>query len=171
MYHRSYLDRNRVFNLPISLQPKAVPDYSATSVDGYYQYTSRTSTWRIYQDMIGYYRNKHTGEIWLEPLILPEMDHRLQDGYFISAEGNGTVSCTETGKGYEDQVIQFKPEKTITVNGIYLKDHSGTPVVSVNGIVQKWTRTGPDRKKRIRVEWSGNADYRGLMVEVKGSGQ
>lgn len=167
MYHRGYLDRNRVFNLPITLQPKAIPNYAATSIDGYYQYTSRTSTWRMYQDMIGYYRNRHTGEIWLEPIILPEMNHQLIDGYFISAEGNGTVSCIEKGIDHEDRVIQFKPEKPVFVNGIYLKDYNGTPVISVNGVPQKWIRTGPDWKKRIRVEWSGNVDQSGLLVEVK----
>jgi hypothetical protein len=166
MYHRSYLDRNRVFNLPISLQAKAVPNFAATSIDGYYQYTSRTSTWRMYQDMIGYYRNKHTGEIWLEPIILPEMNHQLRDGYYISAEGNGTVSCTEKGMNFEDREIIFKPEKDITVNGIYLKDHHDSPVIKVNGVEQKWIRTGPEWKKRIKIEWSGTVDGNGIVIDL-----
>jgi hypothetical protein len=167
MYNRSYTDRNRIFNLPITLQPKAIPNYAATSIDGYYQYTSRTSTWRIYQDMIGYYRNKHTGEIWLEPVILPEMNHELIDGYYISSEGNGTVSCIEKGNAFEDRTILFKPENPIRVNGIYIKDHQGIPVITVNGYKQSWTRTGPEWKRRILINWRGTISVKGIVVEVK----
>jgi len=167
MYNRSYFDRNRVFNLPISLQSKAIPNYAATSIDGYFQYTSRTSTWRMYQDIIGYYRNKHTGEIWLEPIILPEMNHQLTDGYFITAEGNGTVSCIEKGSGFEERTIVFKPENAMHVKGIYIKDHSGSPVVTVNGVSQTWNRTGPEWKKRIKINWSGTLDKNGIIVDVK----
>ena len=167
MYHRSYLDRNRVFNLPISLQAKAVPNYAATSIDGYLQYISRTSTWRMYQDIIGYYRNKHSGEVWLEPVILPEMNHKLTNGFFISAEGNGTISCTEKGSSYEDRIITFKPDNPIQVNSIYLKDHPGSPVIFINGVRQTWTRTGPAWKKRILIKWSGTVNDKGIVVDVK----
>jgi hypothetical protein len=167
MYNRSYADRNRVFNLPITLQPKATPNYAATSIDGYYQYSSRTSTWRIYQDLIGYYRNKHTGEIWLEPVILPEMNHKLINGYYISSEGNGTVSCIEKGDTFEDRTVVFKPENPIKVNGIYIKDHQGEPVISVNGMKQAWKRTGPEWKRRILVNWSGTINNKGIILEIK----
>ena len=167
MYNRGYLDRNRVFNLSITLRPKAKPDYAATDIGGYYQYTSRTSTWRIYQDIVGYHRNRHTGEIWLEPMILPQMDHRLINGYFISAEGNGTINCEEKGNDHEDRAIVFKPEKSIEVNGIYLKDHKGTPVVTIDGVPQTWSRTGPAWKKRIRINWKGTVDENGIRIEVK----
>ena len=168
MYNRGYLDRNRVFNLPISLKSKATPNFAATDIDGYLQYTSRPSTWRIYQDLIGYYRNKHTGEVWLEPILLPEMDHRLTDGYFISAEGNGTICCEENGRTFEDRTITFKPDNAIQVKGIYIKDHTGSPVIKVNGISQTWIRTGPEWKKRIRINWNGTANKNGVIVDVTG---
>ncbi len=166
MYHRGYNDRNRVFNLPISLRAKATPNYAATSIDGYFQYTSRTSTWRLYQDLIGYYRNKHTGEIWLEPIILPEMKHQLTNGYFISAEGNGTIGCIESGSTYEDRIIVFKPDNAMNVEGIYIKNHTGSPVVLVNGVSQPWTRIGPEWKKRIKILWNGTVDKKGITIDI-----
>jgi uncharacterized protein (DUF608 family) len=166
MYNRGYVDRNRVFNLPISLQSKATPNYAATDIDGYLQYTSRTSTWRMYQDIIGYYRNKHSGEIWLEPIILPEMNHRLTDGYFISAEGNGTISCLEKGSTFEDRTIIFKPENEINVTAIYIKDHSGSPIITVNGVSQTWIRTGPEWKKRIKINWNGMVGQNGIVIDI-----
>jgi hypothetical protein len=120
----------------------------------------------MYQDLIGYHRNKHTGEIWLEPLILPEMDHRLTDGYFISAEGNGTISCLEKGNAHEDRTIVFKPDNTMNVSGIYINDHTGSPVVTVNGVTQTWTRTGPEWKKRIKINWNGTVDNKGIIIEI-----
>ncbi len=168
MYHRGYQDRNRVFNLPITLRPKAVPDHAAKSMDGYFQYTSRTSTWRIYKDIVGYHRNKHTGEIWLEPMILPEMNHRLEKGCYISAEGNGTVSCVEKGKDHKDRTIVFKPDNAMHVNGIYIKDHKGSPVITIDGKPQPWTRTGPEWKKRIRIDWNGVVDKQGIIIEMGG---
>jgi hypothetical protein len=168
MYNRGYIDRNRVFNLPITLQAKAIPNYAATSIDGYYQYTSRTSTWRIYQDIVGYYRNKHSGEIWLEPVILPEMNHQLTNGCFISAEGNGTVSCTESGRNFDDRTITFKSDNTINVNGIYIRDHSGSPIIKINNTQQKWNRMGPGWKKRIKIDWKGVVDSKGIIIEVNG---
>jgi len=167
MYNRSCTDRNRVFNLPITLQPKATSNFAATSVDGYYQYTSRTSTWRIYQDMIGYYRNKHTGEIWLEPVILPEMNHKLVNGYYLSAEGNGTVSCIEKGNAFEDRTIVIKPENPLYVKGIYIKDRKGEPAVAINGKNQTWTRTGPEWKRRILINWIGTIGKEGITIDVK----
>jgi hypothetical protein len=87
--------------------------------------------------------------------------------YFITAEGNGTLSCTESGKNFEDRHIVFKPENSININGIYIKDHAGSPSVKVNGTIQKWTREGPDWKKRIKINWKGEADANGLTIEVK----
>ena len=168
MYNRGYQDRNKVFNLSISMPPKAKPNYAATDISSYLQYSSRTSTWRIYQDLIGYYRNKHTGEIWLEPIILPEMNHQLINGYLISAEGNGTISCTEKGSSFEDRTITFKPENPIQVKGIYIKDRPGTPVITIDGVKQTWARTGPSWKKRIRINWSGTVNKNGIIVDVKG---
>lgn len=165
MYNRSYIDRNRVFNIPTTMQSRPKPVYAATSIDGYYQYTCKPSAWRIYQDIIGYYRNRHTGEIWLEPTILPGMNNELVNGYFISAEGNGTVSCKERDQSYE---ISFRPENTTEIKGIYIRDLPGSPVITVNGIEQKWKRSGPEWKKRILVDWNGTADNSGLIISVKG---
>jgi hypothetical protein len=166
MYNRGYIDRNRVFNLPITLQPKAKTVKAATSIDGYLQYTSRTSTWRIYQDMVGYYRNKHTGEIWLEPVILPEMNHEMKNAFYTSAEGYGTVSCIESGQANEDRLITFKPDMPVEIKGIYIKDHPGTPVIKVNGKKQTWTRTGPEWNKRILINWKGLSGEKGLEISV-----
>lgn len=166
MYHRGYLDRNRVFNMPISLEAKAMPDYAATSVDGYLQYTSRPSTWRIYQDLTGFHRNKHTGEIWLEPVPLPEMNHRLTDAFFISAEGNGKVSYIEKGKNFQERTIVFKPDNPMKVTCIYIKDQSGSPTIKADGVSMSWTRTGPEWKKRIRIDLHKTVDKKGLRIEV-----
>jgi hypothetical protein len=95
------------------------------------------------------------------------MNHQLINGYFLSAEGNGTLSCSEKGKDFEDRILVFKPENAIAVKGIYIKDHSGEPLITINGKKQTWTRTGPEWKKRILVNWSGTVRSEGIVLKVK----
>ncbi len=166
MYNRGYIDRNRVFNLPISLRGKASPNFAAKSIDGYYQYTSRPSTWRIYQDMIGYFRNKHTGEIWLEPILLPEMNHQLEDAFFISAEGNGTISYYEKGKDFAERTIILKPDNELKVTSIYIKDQAGSPEIKVDDVPVSWTRTGPPWKQRIKIDLNETVGKEGLCIDI-----
>ena len=55
----------------------------------------------------------------------------------------------------------------MNVRGIYIKDHTGSPVVTVNGISQTWIRTGPEWKKRIKINWNGTVDRSGIVIDVK----
>jgi len=61
----------------------------------------------------------------------------------------------------------FQPENSIKVNGIYIRDHSGSPDITINGKKQKWTREGPDWKKRIKINWSGIIDNQGIIIDVR----
>ena len=55
----------------------------------------------------------------------------------------------------------------MNVEGIYIKNHTGSPVVLVNGVSQTWTREGPEWKKRIKINWNGTVDNNGITINVR----
>lgn len=170
-YERCFLDRDRVFAVNLRIPSKVTtPDYLADSFDGSQQYISYPDLWRNYFEIIGYHRNKHTGELWVEPRIPEEMNHVLTDGMFISPEGYGSVSCTESGTRYQNQNITVKSDNNISITKLYVRDRYGTNVtaVKVNGVTQSYSRIGTGYAKRIQINWSGTIGPGGTTIEVTG---
>jgi hypothetical protein len=167
-YQRNYLNRNRVFNQELGVPSKVTtPNYLATDPSVFNQYISVPVLWRNYYTMLGYFRNKPTGELWLEPSIPPEMNHSIQNGFYMSPEGFGTISASETGDGFVNQSIIFKPDNPIQVNGIYLRDKSSDSVkVLINGVQKNLIRLGEGYAREIKVDFSGTIDSSGIAIDV-----
>lgn len=167
-YERNYLDRNLVFNQPLSIPTKVTsPTYLATSASVYNQYISVPVLWRNYYTIIGYHRNKPTGELWLEPILPAEVNHVMQDAFYMAPEGNGTISATETGNNYQSSLIIFKPDNPVVVSSIYVLDKSTDSVaVTVNGVKQSVTRLGTGYAKELKIAWSGTVTSAGITIVV-----
>jgi hypothetical protein len=167
-YERCYLDRNLVFNEPLDIPAKVTtPKYLATDASAYNQYISIPVVWRNYFTLIGYHRNKPTGELWLEPLIPAEMNHTMQNAFYMSPEGYGTISCTEFGTNYRSQTITFKPDKPITVSSLYLWDKATDTVeVKINGQNKSVTRIGQGYSKELKVDFNGTVGASGITINV-----
>ena len=167
-YNRNYLNRNLVFNQPLDIPAQVTsPTYLATSTDVTRQYISIPVLWRNYYSMLGYSRNKPTGELWLEPMIPTEMNHKIANGFYFSPEGPGTISDTESGTSFQNQLIVFRPDKPITVATLYLRDKSTDSVaVTINNIRKTVTRTGTGYAKELKVDISGTMDSSGTTIRV-----
>jgi hypothetical protein len=169
-YERNYLNRNLVFNQPLDIPAKVTSaTYLATDASTYNQYISTPVLWRNYYTIIGYHRNKPTGELWLEPIMTSEMNHTMSKAFYISPEGAGTISYTESGTNYRSQSITFKPDSTISVTYLYVwdKDTADTFQVRVNGQVMSATRTGSGYAKELKVAYNGTvSSSTGLAVSV-----
>lgn len=168
-YERNYLNRNRVFNQQLGIPSKvASPNYMATDSSVFNQYISVPVLWRNYYTMLGYFRNKHTGELWMEPVIPPEMNHAIENGFYMSPEGFGTISASESGEGFCNQKITFRPDRPITVTSIYLRDKSEDSVqVLVNGTEMAAVRIGEGYARELKVEYLGTIDSSGITVDVQ----
>ncbi|WP_162551306.1 carbohydrate-binding protein [Paenibacillus tepidiphilus] len=169
-YNRQYLDRNHVFNHPLDILPAVdQPVYPATQISGDKQYISMPGLWRNYYNLVGWHRNRATGEIWIEPILLEEMEHRMNRAMFATPEGYGTISCTEYGSAWQNRRITVTCEHEMTVSAIYLTDHYGAQVaVTVNGEPVKCRRTGEGYGSKLRVEWSGTIGGGGITVVAEG---
>lgn len=170
-YNRQYMDRNFVFNHELGILAAVTkPNYAATNTSGDKQYISMPVLWRNYNDIVGYYRDQRTKDIWVQPRLLPEMNNVMTDGMFIMPEGYGTVSCTESGAQNQNQTMTVKSEKPITVTNIHLLDNFGetAPTVKLNGAAVPFTRTGTGYDKELVVEWNGTLDSTGITIETSG---
>jgi hypothetical protein len=167
-YERNYLNRNSVFNQPLDIPAKVTtPTYLATNTDVTRQYISLPVLWRNYYSLLGYGRNKPTGELWLEPVIPAEMNHKMTNGFYFSPEGSGTISDTESGTTFQNQLIVYKPDKPIAVTSLYLRDKSTDSVaVLINNIRKTVTRTGAGYSKELKVDYSGTMDSSGTTIRV-----
>jgi hypothetical protein len=118
--------------------------------------------------MLGYFRNKSTGELWLEPIIPPEMNHSITNGFYMSPEGYGTISASEDGEKFRNQKITFKPDRSIQVTSLYLRDNSvGSSVkVTINGTEKVVTRVGEGYTRKLKIDYSGSIDSSGLIIDV-----
>jgi hypothetical protein len=171
MYERNTLDRNRVFNEELGIPSKVtIPIYEATSASGSNQYISIPVVWRNYYDLVGFHRNKPTGELWLEPNIPEELNHVLSNALVVSPEGYFTISATESGEAWQNQTITLMPDQTLQIDTLYVKDRYGDTVrfVQVNGIEKQFVREGTGYQKRLKIFWSGIVGHEGLIVEVAG---
>jgi hypothetical protein len=167
---RTFDDRNMVFNTYLDIPPKVTtPVYLATSADGYQQYMSLPVLWRNYYTLVGFQRNKHTGELWIEPVIPDEMNHVMTNALIITPESYVTVSCTESGQKFQNRHIQVKPDNAMTVSSIYLRDDYGQNVsVSVDGAQKTYTRIGRDYSKELKVDLNATIGTAGTVIDVTG---
>ena len=87
-YNRQYLNRNYVFNQPLDILPAITKTiYTSTTISGDKQYISTPAIWRNYYNIIGFHRDKSKNEIWIQPIILEEMNHKMLDACFITPDG------------------------------------------------------------------------------------
>jgi hypothetical protein len=168
-YQRVYLNRDRVFNQQLGIPSKvSSPKLIADNPSVFDNYISIPVLWRNYYTMLGYFRNKSTGELWLEPIIPPEMNHSITNGFYMSPEGYGTISASEDGEKFCNQKITFKPDRSIQVTSLYLRDNSiGSSVkVTINGIEKVVTRVGEGYTRKLKVDYSGSIDSSGITIDV-----
>jgi hypothetical protein len=171
MFERNTLDRNRVFNEELGIPSKVIaPIYEATNVSGANQYISIPVVWRNYYDLVGFHRNKATGELWLEPKIPEELNHVLSDALVVSPEGYVTIGATESGEGWQNQKIIFTPDQSVRIDSLYVRDKYADSVlyVRVNGTETPFIREGVGYQKRLKIFWSGIVGHEGLTVEAAG---
>jgi len=170
-YERTYQDRDRVFNISLPAYLLPTPQVSvATDPNGDQTYITNPALFRDYYTIIGYQRDKNSGELWLEPNLPASMNDTLKNGFYISPEGDGTVSFTQDPANFE-QRITFKPDNTVQVNQIYVKDKYGAtiPPVWVNKIrvaVANISRIGIGYGKELKINWTGAVTSSGLAVEI-----
>ena len=176
-YNRQFKNRNYVFNHPLDILPSvSTANYAATNISGDKQYISIPSIWRNYYDVIGYQRNAATKELWLEPILLPEMNHKMTDAAYVSSEGWGTISCIETtsdgSEAYQNKNIIFKPDNEIYVSTLYLEDNFGDSTdsisVKINGEEYPFERTGEGYSRALAVEYNGTVTDEGINIVTEG---
>lgn len=167
---RTFGDRNMVFNTYLDIPPVVpTPVYLATSADGYQQYMSLPVLWRNYYTLVGFQRNKHTGELWLEPRILPEMNHVMNNALIVTPEGYVTMSCTETGQKYQNRHFTVFTDQPMNVTSMYLRDDYGQNVtVSIGGTSRTVTRVGSGYSKELKIDWNGTLGTAPTIVDVSG---
>jgi hypothetical protein len=169
-YNRQYLDRRHVFNHPLDILPAVTePNYASTTISGDKQYISMPGLWRNYYDIIGFQRDRSTGEIWLQPILPEELNHQLTDAMFVTPEGYGAISCREYGDMHQNREITVRSEQPMPVTAVYLTDHYGAQVtVTVNGEACEAVRTGTGYAKELRLAWNGVIDNSGIRIVASG---
>ena len=170
-YERIFNNRNLVYNIPLDIPSKVTaPTYLATSVSGFNQYISAPVIWRHYYSMVGYQRNKYTGELWLEPIIPQEMNHKMTDAVVFSPEGWATISAREIGANFTTQAMSFNPDTPIAVKSIYVFDKGLTKnYVKINGVLvddAAITKIGAGYAKELKIKWEGTIPSTGITVSV-----
>lgn len=170
-YNRQYLDRNKVFAHPLNVLPVVKePKPIAEDFRSKNEYISMPGLWRNYYDIVGFHRDVRTQELWLKPIVLPELNHRMTNAMYVSPEGYGSISSAESGEYFQNKRIAFKPEYPLQVSTLHLADDFGDQVaVTINGKKQTFTRTGNGYAKELLVAWNGKVDADGLQVSVSGS--
>lgn len=171
-YNRQYLNRNYVFNQPLDILPAITKTiYTSTTISGDKQYISTPVIWRNYYNIVGFHRDKSTSEIWIQPIILEEMNHVMIDACFITPEGYGTISCTESGQYHQNKDIVLKTEFQMEVNSLHLTDNFGDGEITVviNDIPCKYSRIGEGYSKELFVEWHGIIDHNGIHIVTIGN--
>ena len=176
-YNRQFKNRNYVFNHPLDILPSvATANYTADNISGDKQYISIPTIWRNYYDVIGYHRDAASKELWLEPHILTEMNHTMTNAAYISPDGYGTISCTETAsegsEAYQNKNITFKPDNNIYVGTLYLEDNFGADTnsisVTINGTSYPFERIGDGYTKELAVAYNATVTSSGINVVTSG---
>jgi uncharacterized protein (DUF608 family) len=174
MYERNYHDRNLVFDQQLGIPAKVfTPIWTASSTSGSNQYISIPVLWRNYYDLVGFHRNRHSGELWLEPVLWDSLDHRLDNAFVITPEGNATVSYLMTGDSHQNQEIVFKPDHPMTVSSLYVWDLyadslNAVKTVRVNGAPTDFSRTGGGDQPHLKLDWAGTILSGGISIQIEG---
>jgi len=169
-YTRQYLNRNLVFDHPLNILPDIKEEkLIATNTNSGNQYISMPGLWRNYYDIAGYHRDLRTKELWLTPVLPEEVGHRMTDVLFITPEGYGSISCTESGQYFQNKDITVKTDNPVAVSTLHLADNFGQQVtVTINGKNYPFARTGTGYAKELAVQWNGKVDKKGLRIVVTG---
>jgi uncharacterized protein (DUF608 family) len=170
-YQRVFTNRNLVYNIPLDVPPNAgTSTYLATNVSGFNEYISTPVVWRLYYSMVGYKRNKYTSELWLEPRIPPEMNHKITNAVVFSPEGWAAVDAEESGTNYKIQVVTFHPDSAIPVKTLYVRDNDlSENYVKINGVLVEAanvTKVGSGYAKELKIAWEGIIPVSGITVTV-----
>ena len=168
---RTFDDRNMVFNTYLDIPPKVTTlVYLATSASGSQQYMSLPVLWRNYYSIVGFQRNKYSGEMWIEPIIPLEMNHVMTNALIVTPEGYVTVSCTESGSKFQTRHLQVTADNPMAVSSIYLCDtfalNDSNIHVDINGVKKTFTRIGRDYSKELKVDWNGTLGPAGIVIDV-----
>jgi hypothetical protein len=165
-FRAMYADRNNAYKEPWYQWWGVNPRYPADDAICY-TYCSAPVQIRNYFNMIGYNRDKMTGELWLEPTLPPQIGHKMTDALYYSPEGLGTISYEESGASYQIQNILFKPDNPIQVSTIYVRDKGLSPaVVSINGTQPTFQQIGAGHAKELKIAWSGTVPSTGITISV-----
>ncbi|MCB2408921.1 carbohydrate-binding protein [Hymenobacter lucidus] len=169
-YTRQYRNRNLVFDHPLNILPDIQEEKPvATNYRSGNQYISMPALWRNYYDITGYHRDQRTKELWITPVLPAEVNHRLEKALFVSPEGYGTVSCTESGQYFQNQGIVVETDKPVAVSTLHLADNFGQNVtVTINDKRYPFARTGTGYAKELAVQWNGRIGKKGLHIVVRG---
>ncbi|HVO76169.1 MAG TPA: malectin domain-containing carbohydrate-binding protein, partial [Ignavibacteriaceae bacterium] len=173
-YERNYLNRNLVFNQQLGIPSKVTsPTWIASSTSGSNQYISTPVLWRNYYSIIGYHRNEYSDELWLEPNLFDSLNHQLQDALLFTPDGYATISDNTYGDSYQNQEIVFKPDYSMNVSTLYVKDlysdsSNSVHFVKVNGADAGFLRVGSGDQKHIKINWTGVITPGGITIQVEG---
>ena len=169
-YNRQYNNRDFVFDHPLNVLPLAELEKPiATNYKSGNQYISMPGIWRNYYDLIGYYRDMRTKQLWIKPILPLELNHQLKNATYISPEGYGNISCTESGKYFQNKDIVLKTERPIYVATLHLSDQFGENVnVNINGKNYPFERIGSGYAKEIAVKFNGKIEKQGIRIVVTG---
>jgi hypothetical protein len=169
-YDRQYANRDKVFDHPLNILPLVKsPKWTATNTSSDKQYISLPALWRNYYDIAGYHRDLRTGELWLQPIVLAELNHELENVLILSPEGYGSVSCKTSGSAAQNKVIGFQTDQKITVSTLHLRDDFGKSVsLTINGKSYPFTRIGSGYAKELLVQWNNTIDEKGIRIIITG---
>ncbi|MDF2935361.1 MAG: carbohydrate-binding protein [Paenibacillaceae bacterium] len=170
-YNRQYSNRDYVFNHPLDILPAAgEPHYLSAEISGDKQYISMPGLWRNYYDIAGLHRDAARREIWLQPIVLEEMGHRMTEALIVMPEGYGTISCSEGGSAGQNRDILLRTEFPLEMKTIHLTDCYGDEVaVTVNGVACPFIRTGTGYARELAVAWEGTIDSTGIRITAVGN--
>jgi Predicted bile acid beta-glucosidase len=169
-YNRQYMNRDKVFDHALNILPLVKePKWIATNISGDKQYISIPAIWRNYYDIIGYYRDMRTKELWIKPILPGEVNHKMTDAMFVSPEGYGSISCTESGTYSQNKDIVVKPDNPIFVSTLYLADNFGQNVtITIDGKKYSFERKGSGYARELAVKWNGKIDNKGIHIIAGG---
>jgi uncharacterized protein (DUF608 family) len=174
MYERNYLNRNLVFNQQLGIPAKVTsPVLSATSAAGTNQYISIPVLWRNYYDIVGFHQNKFSGELWLEPRLIDNSTHQIQDALILVPDGYAEVTYSTYGESFQNQQIIFKPDNPLNVSSLYVRDIykdtlNAVSSVKINGTNTEFSRIGSGDESHLKLNWSGTIPPSGITIEIEG---
>lgn len=169
-YMRQYLNRDKVFAHPLNILPvvteaKPVSDNHRSKM----QYISLPAIWRNYYDIIGFHRDESKGELWLTPIIAPEIGDSLKNVFFTTPYTSGTISAREVSKnGMTERVISMTSDNPMKITSLHLRDDFQDRIsIAVNGITQPYRKSGTGYARELIVELE-DIFYDSLTISVEG---